>query len=109
MKDSNWIEILTNPIGLASFTVAVVFGAIATKGKTSKGMKYVALGLAAVGITGGLIVSFYSASSSTAEEPASALHVNNSSVTQHTDDEASPNVANVNGNVIINSPGSAKK
>lgn len=55
----DWTKVVMDPLGLAAFTLAVVFGVVAVKGSASTGMKYIAIGLAAIAVVGGLGVSAY--------------------------------------------------
>ncbi len=95
-----WNSLLTNPLGLAAFTLAIVFGVIAKTSTANLKMKYIALGLAVVAVLGGLTLSLLSQSS-------------NGEISGKTEQKssgaASPNLYNIQGGVTFNYGETAEK
>ena len=106
---STWSAILTNPLGLAAFVLAVVFGAVAVKARATPSMRWAALGLAGVAVVGGLFVSSdrHSTQSIAAAAAAASAALPAASISQSSSGNNSPNVAYTGGNVTVSSPTNA--
>lgn len=113
-----WIEVVTHPLGLAAFALALVFGVIGLKLQERKRPWFLPLSifLAAITIIAGLYIDYIqikpiplskiqttqqqisSANKSTSTESDSKKII----VNQHTTGSASPAIQGVHGNVNIN-------
>lgn len=101
-NEVSWLQVVTNPTGLAAFVLAVVFG-VAAKVRSSPRERYFALGLAGLAVVSGLLLTqpWYSVSPSTASKPTFTNRSVAPDVSQSSAGATSPNVANTGGNVTI--------
>lgn len=97
---TEWIEVITHPLGLCGFALSVVFGLLGIKAyHRNRWLLPVAIGMACVTLVGGLVLAYRQSSPLTISEP----HQNSTqpSIDQKTGD-GSPAVAGVDGDVEIN-------
>lgn len=101
-----WIDVITNPLGLAGFAVFLVFTALSQAGGKNRPFwlmpTFVAMAL--ISLLGGLWLASSSQTDSTATNrngTATAAPGGTSSVTQITSGHGSPTVTGVTGNVTI--------
>jgi hypothetical protein len=96
----NWTKVVTEPLGLAGFALSLVFGVIA-RWKKSDGRRWMfpaAISMAGVALVGGLSLAYLRARKD-AVPPAK--------IKQTSSGCASPNIANVNGDVTYTLDASA--
>jgi hypothetical protein len=102
---SDWIKIITNPLGLAGFALFLVFGFVAKiKSRDERRwMSPVACGIAVLALVGGLIIAFTEAPrpQSAPSRSTAPVTFNCDEVTQQSSGAGSPNVNCANGNVNI--------
>ena len=107
MEDvSSWVNVVTDPLGLAGFALFLVFGALAKIGRSrNKAWLFVAaISLAAIALIGGMILSWQK--SEVNQQPASTVPTTTTQppgeASQITYEKQSPAVQNVQGGVTIN-------
>jgi hypothetical protein len=112
-----WIEVVTDPLGLAGFALFLVFGAAASYGfrRGQTWLPKAAVAMAVVALVGGLALSWQTRDSRAAREAEAKSHIPSSqppptstSVQQTTHGSGSPTVQGVTGNVTITSDKAAK-
>ena len=97
-----WTELVTHPLGLVAFALALIFGVKGVKlaARNKPWFLPVAIILAALVVVGGLFLSFQDMKSKA--KPASiAPQETNTAVKQVTHGPNSPAIQGVNGNVTI--------
>lgn len=97
----SWIEVVTDPLGLAGFALFLVFGFLAKTriGKNKQWIVISAFSMAFVALIGGLVLSWNKNTLSA----GSAQHADTreTATTATTHGEKSPVVQNVEGDVVI--------
>jgi hypothetical protein len=106
---SEWVKVVTNPLGLAGFALFLVFAFLAkVKGKNSpRWPALVAVTMAVVALVGGLALAYRQGSSPSPAQtqpgppPAPAKQQTNQKIEQTTSGPGSPAVQGVQGDVNI--------
>lgn len=102
---STWINVVTDPLGLAGFALFLVFGFLAKVG-LAKGQQWLtisAVSMAAIALIGGMLLSWQRNEATHLQENAtpSVSEHPSGETRQTTHGEQSPAVQNVKGNVTI--------
>lgn len=97
-------EVVTNPLGLAAYALALVFAVAGVKqaAQDRRWILPVAVALAALAIVGGLFLSFRDVKSQGKITPSASPQEQSAVVNQETHGPLSPAVHGVGGNVTIN-------
>ena len=95
-----WIDVVTQPLGLAGFALFLVFAVFTGRrgGPANDPLRWLLAAVAVVALAGGLSLSYLQMPKPTAEGAAPETP---SSVNQTTGGTGSPAIANVKGNVSI--------
>lgn len=103
---SSWVNVVTDPLGLAGFALFLIFGLVAKVG-SSKGQQWVAMAavlMAVIALIGGMLLSLQS--NKAVQQPVSVTspvsQPESGEASQTTHGEQSPAVQNVDGSVTIN-------
>jgi hypothetical protein len=102
---ASWQSAVVHPLGLAGYALACIFGLLAKFGPTAQypWLAPVAVGMAVVALLGGLLIAFRQ--NGKPAKPKDGV----ATVTQTTEGDQSPAIANVTGQVSLNYGGQSPK
>jgi hypothetical protein len=99
-----WTDVVTNPLGLVAFALALVFGVVGGKlaDPRRRWVLPIAIILASCVIVGGLVLAYRDEQSKANRATITSHQEKSTQVKQETHGANSPAVQGVNGDVIIN-------
>lgn len=105
---TEWIKVVTQPMGLVGFALFLVFGYLAkvTRHDERRWLSPAAVGLALIALVGGLLIAYKQIPqppqpTPTVQTTQPAQQQTNSNLTQKSSGQGSPNVQGVQGDVTI--------